>query len=299
MKYLHCALAASIASLSLACGSPSAPGLIAEAGGGSSESSGGFGGRANPGSGGSSASKSLGVAGSSASAAGGSTSSAVPTCAATMAAGAMPLVDAYLSTSVIGKGGYTYAVADGMGSTGCVDSGVLCGKGSTASNTASPSTIWGVNVGLNLNQVQAAGATAEAYAVPASATGVVYALSNLPTQGARVVVDNGGVDYCAPLLTAAGTLLWATFNTACWDDSGTSLKGAPQSATHVQIQVVAGPLAAPFDFCVTSLGFAGVTSGGGTGTGGAGGGTGTSGTCSGTPQVCSYHVTSTDCMSSG
>jgi hypothetical protein len=92
------------------------------------------------------------------------------------------------------------------------------------------------------------------YAVTGS--GISYTLDNYPSQGMRIIIDEGGTDYCAPLSGASGTVKWASFNTKCWDNSGTTLAGAPQTATHLQFQVTAGMAAGNFSFCVTALSFA-------------------------------------------
>jgi hypothetical protein len=92
------------------------------------------------------------------------------------------------------------------------------------------------------------------YAVTGS--GISYSLSTLPAQGMRLAIDEGGVDYCAPLTAASGTIKWTSFNTKCWDNSGMALAGAPNTATYVHFQVTAATAVAAFDFCVTALSFA-------------------------------------------
>jgi hypothetical protein len=160
--------------------------------------------------------------------------------------------------SVIGDGGYSYFYTDKT-STACVRADALCGKGSTAV-ADTMGTIWGAGIGLNLNQMSGAMAY-NVFAVPMSAKGISYGLSALPTQGARLQIDNGGsastggTDYCYALQAATGTVTWADFNSKCWDNSGTALSGPPQTATHIAVQVTAVSTATPFDFCVTSLSF--------------------------------------------
>ena len=201
-----------------------------------------------------------------------------PACMATISSGAIPLTSNYLSGSVIGDGGYAYAYDDGMGSTACLDATALCATGMTAVTNASGS-IWGAGMGFNLNQAMATGTASPAVnSIAATGTGISYTLSNLPPQGMRVVIDDGGSDYCVPIADASGNLNWASFNTKCWDNSGTFLTGAPATATHIEFQVTADAAATPFNFCVTSVAFAtssapppdagGSSSGGGTGTGG-------------------------------
>jgi hypothetical protein len=201
-----------------------------------------------------------------------------PSCAATVASGAIALTSNYLPGSVIADGGYPYAYDDAMGSTACLDATALCATGTTAVTNASGS-IWGAGLGLHLNQAVATSAASPAVSTyAATGTGISYVLSDLPPQGMRLIIDDGGTDYCAPLGAASGTVYWASFNTACWNGSGTSLGGPPATATHVQFQVTADKAATPFNFCVTSVAFAtgspppapeaGSTGGGGNGTGG-------------------------------
>jgi hypothetical protein len=132
----------------------------------------------------------------------------------------------------------------------------FCGAGSTA--VADPmGTIWGAGLGANLNQAMATSSTSPpvgTYSVTGS--GIAYTITNLPTQGMRLIIDNSGTDYCAPLSAASGTVKWASFNSKCWDGSGTSLMAAPTAATHVQFQVTAGTATSPFNFCVSAVSFA-------------------------------------------
>jgi hypothetical protein len=186
----------------------------------------------------------------------------------------------YLAAGTVGKGGYAYSYQDGKGSTACMTSDALCGKGTTGVADMA-GTIWGAGIGVNLNQAAATtSASPPVNSTSVTGTGIQYSLSNLPPQGMRIVIDNGGTDYCAPIDAASGTVYWSTFNTKCWDDSGTSLSGAPSSATHLLFQVTADNATTPFDVCVTGVSFATTTppppdaggsssgSSGGNGTGG-------------------------------
>lgn len=83
---------------------------------------------------------------------------------------------------------------------------------------------------------------------------MTYALSAMPAQGMRAQVSVAGTDYCVKLASASGTVLWTAFNTACWDDSGTKLTGAPNTP-HIGFQVTAATAAGNFDFCVTKITF--------------------------------------------
>jgi hypothetical protein len=118
-------------------------------------------------------------------------------------------------------------------------------------------TVWGAGIGASLNQAMATSVASPPvgqYAVTGS--GISYSLSDLPAQGMRLAVDEGGTDYCAPLMSASGTVKWASFNTKCWNNSGMALAGAPKAATYIHFQVTAATAAAPFDFCVTAVSFA-------------------------------------------
>jgi hypothetical protein len=163
----------------------------------------------------------------------------------------------YVPSSVIADGGYAYSYQDTAGSTACLAATALCSAGTTQAPASS--TAWGGGIGFNLNQAMATGSTSppiNAYAVATTHTGISYALSALPTQGARIIIDDNGSDYCAALGAATGTVPWASFNTACWNGGGTALAGAPQTATHLQFEVTASNAPAPFDFCVTAVSFA-------------------------------------------
>ena len=179
-----------------------------------------------------------------------------PVCGATIAGGAVPLTTNYLAASVIGSGGYAYAFDDKIASTACLASTALCAKGSTGVAT-STGTVWGAGIGLNLHQAMATGPTSppvETFA--ATGVGIRYSLSNLPPQGMRLIIDNAGTDYCAAISATSGTVTWGSFNTKCWDNSGTYLTGAPATAKHIQFQVTAFTAVTAFDFCVTSIAFA-------------------------------------------
>jgi hypothetical protein len=100
------------------------------------------------------------------------------------------------------------------------------------------------------------GSPANVYAVPTLYTrGISYAVTNVPSQGARLGITNSGVSYCAPITATSGTVPWSSFNTACWDGSGTSLAGPPQAAVDIEFQVVPNAGTTAFDFCVTSVAF--------------------------------------------
>jgi hypothetical protein len=163
-----------------------------------------------------------------------------------------------MAPSVIADGGYAYAYSDMMGSTGCLDASAFCGAGTTGVATSN-GTVWGAGIGVSLNQAMATGMASppiETYAVPTTDTGISYTVSPLPSQGMRLIIDDNGMDYCAVVTVATGTVPWSSFNTACWNNSGTALTGAPQAATHLQFQVTASTATTPFNLCVTAVSFA-------------------------------------------
>jgi hypothetical protein len=228
-------------------GGASGVGTGSSSGSGSSGSSGGSGSSAGTASG----------SGSGSTSGSGTGADAGPACTATVSSGAIALTSNYLPASVIANGGYAYAYNDMKGSTACLDSTALCGTGTTAVADAA-GTIWGAGIGINLNQAQwtAANPTPAVNNYAATGTGITYALSNLPPQGARIIIDNGGANYCAPVAAASGTVNWASFNTKCWDNSGTFLTAAPATATHIQFQVTADAATTAFSLCVTQVAFA-------------------------------------------
>jgi hypothetical protein len=150
--------------------------------------------------------------------------------------------------------GFKYSDADGGKggkSTICMAADSLCAAGTTAVQDPPAYLTWGAGIGFNLSPASV-GTTS--VPVQLSGTGITVAFSSLPLPGgARVQMSVGGKDYCALVLTPTATLLWADFNTACWDKTGTALTGPPLTP-KIQFQAAAGALAAgTFDFCITAL----------------------------------------------
>jgi hypothetical protein len=160
-----------------------------------------------------------------------------------------------MSASVFGMGGYAYGYADTGGSTACVDATSFCGMGISAAINPPTYSNFGGGIGVNIDQAMGTGTAANSYA-PTGA-GVTYTLSNLPAAGVRMVIGNGTNDYCAPLVSATGTVTWAEFNTKCYDTppDGLALTSAPPTV-HVEFQVPSVAAAQSWDFCVTALSFA-------------------------------------------
>jgi hypothetical protein len=157
-------------------------------------------------------------------------------------------------------GGYTFAFSDATssppgGSSACVESSAFCGKGlSAAIDPANYTDPYGGGIGVNLNQVL--GATPAEY-TPTGTGGVAYSLSDLPA-GTRLVIDNDGVEYCANLTSATGTVTWGMFTPMCYlpaSMQGTALANPPV-ATHIEFEIPSPAAAESWDFCVTALSFA-------------------------------------------
>jgi hypothetical protein len=148
--------------------------------------------------------------------------------------------------------GYDFSFSDGKGSTICLSASSLCAAGTTAAQDPPTYSVWGAGFGFNLSPDTTATTTVE---VQLAGAGVSVALSSLPTGAeARVQVTVGTTDYCAKMTTATQTLAWTSFNTKCWDNTGTALTAAPKTG-KIQFQASSGTAAGTFDFCVTSLSF--------------------------------------------
>jgi hypothetical protein len=182
-------------------------------------------------------------------------------CGATVTASAILLANAYLAQGTIGMGGYAYAFSDMVvpgGSTSCVDQFALCTLGTTGTQNPPDYTVYGAGIGVNLNQDPSATSVGT---FAATGNGIAYTLSNLPAQGVRLIIDDGGdagkTTYCVDLTTSTGQIPWSQFSTQCYNlgNPGAALSGAPSSATSIQFLVIAGSKPGPFDFCVTSLAF--------------------------------------------
>jgi hypothetical protein len=168
----------------------------------------------------------------------------------------------------LGGGGYAFSYADsdneGAGtSTATLHSdGSLCIDGHVMALPPNPSQTdysndWGLGIGVNLNQPMGMGTTKMPFQL--TGTGVTVNVNSIPAcqmaAGMRVVVDQMGAtpEYCAALTPSVlgKEIPWASFNTACWDGSGTSLTAAPNSDA-LKVQFVTGSTACDFkNFCIT------------------------------------------------
>ena len=154
--------------------------------------------------------------------------------------------------------GSASAFSDGVSSTICLSGNTLCAAGATNASKSTNTTInWGTAFGFNLSPNST---DTDLVGVQLSGSGISVTLSSLPTGAqARVQVMVGNAAYyCAAMSASTQTFPWASFNTACWNNSGTYLSGAPTAATSIAITVSSeAGVAGSFDLCVTSLAFPG------------------------------------------
>jgi len=118
-------------------------------------------------------------------------------------------------------------------------------------------TVWGVLVGVNLNEADVAGATPNTYPVPSTSTGIYYQVSQRPLQGLRIQTnDSAGNNYCAVLTATSGLIPWTSFNTSCWSPTlGTYMIGPPTASRNISFVVpaIVSGVAETFNFCVDAL----------------------------------------------
>jgi hypothetical protein len=164
----------------------------------------------------------------------------------------------------VGAGGYAFAYSDSQNmppqspgpSTATLETnGTLCISGDVGQIANMDFTDdWGCGIGVNLNQTQGTNTPKNTYTP--TGTGVTVTTSAVPScTTARVIVDQSGTDYCAPL-TSGTEIPWGSFNTMCWTNSGAFLSGPPSSES-LKVQFVASTTeACPFtDFCITAISF--------------------------------------------
>ncbi|MGO9665308.1 MAG: LamG domain-containing protein [Polyangia bacterium] len=153
--------------------------------------------------------------------------------------------------------GSSLTYTDGT-STICMSANSLCATGKTNTlNSTDTITNWGVVFGFDLSPNST---STNLVGVQLAGSGISVKLSSLPTGAqARVQVTVGATTYyCATMSAASQTLPWTSFNTACWNNTGTYLTGAPTAATQILITVNSETgIAGSFDLCVTSLSFPG------------------------------------------
>jgi hypothetical protein len=172
--------------------------------------------------------------------------------------------------------GYGYTSANGTGSTispmnfdALMPGQPLCAKGTVGPAADYSGTAL---VGINLNQATGTGTMPST--VMMSKAGVYVQVKNTGGSTLRVQIQgpNGSTDamdrWCAPIMGTSAFIPWATFNTACWDTTGTAYAGQPLVAAMV---IVPGGAMDPvmFDFCIEQLTAADAAPGMSSGTAGA------------------------------
>ena len=161
-----------------------------------------------------------------------------------------------MSSSTLADGGFTFTSTDMLGSTACVDTARFCASGTTAAGDTA-GTVWGVLVGVNLNQADLANATPNQYPIPSTSTGIYYQVSQRPLQGLRIQTnDAAGTNYCVVLTSTQGLIPWTAFNTSCWSPTlGTYMSGPPIDSRNIAFIVpsIVGGVAQAFNFCIDGL----------------------------------------------
>ena len=165
--------------------------------------------------------------------------------------------DSYCKIGAFSGYGFVYSdMKDGGASTITQKGTSLCASGVAGAVVGMAyDKFWGAGIGVNLNQAMVADAPINAAQL--TGTGVTVGISNPPKTEIRVVVDDGGVEYCAVLTGASTTVPWTDFNTTCWDKklpAAKALAGAPLSKA-LKVQVITGDTDRPFDFCISSIDF--------------------------------------------
>jgi hypothetical protein len=144
-------------------------------------------------------------------------------------------------------------------STATLHDGTLCIDGevevlpSTTATGNFYAQMWGCGLGVNLHQ--AMGPMTPALPYMLTGTGITVSTNGVPccTQ-ARVLLDNGGVEYCAEL-TDGQEIPWAMFSTACWLPTQGMPLTAPPASPSVRVRFVPTKAhACPFtNFCITAI----------------------------------------------
>jgi hypothetical protein len=119
-------------------------------------------------------------------------------------------------------------------------------------------------LGVNLNQDQSTDAPIAT--ITPTAGGLSVSLTNNAKSPLRLQIQapdgatNADDRWCAPLTGDGGFVAWSSFNTACWDGSGTAYADQPISAA--MLLVPGGNMTAQaFDFCLNRLSEADAPSG--------------------------------------
>jgi hypothetical protein len=130
----------------------------------------------------------------------------------------------------------------------------LCASGTVG---ADPDYAGYAMIGSNINQNDTGDAESPNPAIAPQGNGLYVSVTNSAANSLRIQIqdDLGGDDanhrWCA-LYSGPGVIPWGNFNTACWDDSGSSYAREPINAVIV---AVPGDNTndTPFDFCVNEI----------------------------------------------
>jgi hypothetical protein len=151
-------------------------------------------------------------------------------------------------------------VADGVT---CLDTlwsslSAYCVSGTIPALSATPTTAeytnnWGIRINLPATD-EYTGTLGQAF------TSVAVSLTGAPTTGMRLTVhrqgDAGGTFYCSPI-TSGSFVSFSSFNTACWDGSGTRFSASSVSKID-RIGILVPPALTSItlsNFCLTGLTF--------------------------------------------
>jgi hypothetical protein len=133
----------------------------------------------------------------------------------------------------------------------------FCATGTTAGKSDYSG---GAEIGFNVNQAQGVNAPVMTWQPTTIISGgVLVNVSNPSNSTLQVYISgpNGSTDatdrWCATIGAFDREILipWTTFNTACWDNSGTTYAG--QSIQNVAVLVPGGTVSATFNYCVNRI----------------------------------------------
>jgi hypothetical protein len=137
-------------------------------------------------------------------------------------------------------------------------SDAYCVSGSIPALPLSPTTAdyndnWGIQIGVNVTEPPGGG-------LEQSFMSLTIAVTGTPSSGLRAQVHRRGdpdeTSYCA-VLTAGTPIAFTSFNTACWDGSGTRL--ATSDVPNIDKISVTVPSAVGSEISVANLCFHGIT----------------------------------------
>jgi hypothetical protein len=151
-------------------------------------------------------------------------------------------------------GGSTATISPGCDTAGTMPCFKMAGANLCASGTLGADTTYHsvAGVGWAINQEKAAPNPVDT--VAPTGTGIAVNVAG-GTAGLRVSITDGTTEWCAPLpASGMGTVPWASFNTKCWDGSGTAYTaGTPIAKVQILLPSMAAT-ALPFCICVVSIG---------------------------------------------